>query len=113
MNIDLITNEINNSSKEELRKLIDRLSEIRRSEIYRHIDAGYAKEDILLIIEEKEDIFSKFTDNDVEVCANRYASGEYSDASISRLDNIERIMLAYTKEKSYTSLKKKTTYTVA
>lgn len=113
MNIELITNEINNSSKEELKKLIDSLSELQRSEIYRHIDAGYAKEDILLVIEEKKDIFSKFTDDDIEICANRYASGEYSNASISRLDNIERIMLAYTKEKSYTSLKKKTTYTVA
>lgn len=101
MNIDLITNEINNSSKEELRKLIDRLSEMQRSEIYRYIDTGYAKEDILLIIEKKEDIFSKFTDNDVEVCANRYASGEYSDASISRHDNIRNIMIAYAKEKGY------------
>ena len=113
MNIELITKEINNSSKEELKKLIDSLSEIQRSEIYRHIDAGYAKEDILLVIEKKEDIFIRFTDDDIEICANRYASGEYSDASINRLDNIERIMLAYTKEKSYTSLKKKTTYTIA
>ena len=101
MNIELITNELNNSSKEELKKLIDRLSEVQRSEIYRHIDAGYAKKDILLIIEEKEDIFSRFTDNDVEVCADRYTSGEYSNASISRRDNIERIMIAYAKEKSY------------
>lgn len=101
MNIDLITNEINNSSKEELKKLIDRLSEMQRSEIYRHIDTGYAKEDILLIIKKKEDIFSKFTDNDVEVCANRYASGEYSDASINSHDNIRNIMIAYAKEKGY------------
>lgn len=101
MNIDLITNEINNSSKKEPKKLIDSLSELQRSEIYKHIDAGYAKEDILLIIEEKEDIFSRFTDNDVEICANRYTSGEYSDASISSLDNIERIMIAYAKEKGY------------
>ena len=43
MNIELITNEINNSSKEELKKLIDSLSELQRSEIYKHIDAGYAK----------------------------------------------------------------------
>lgn len=99
MNINLITNEINNSSTEELKKLIDSLSELQRSEIYRYIDTGYAKKDILLIIKEKEDIFSRFTDNDVEVCTDRYASGEYSDTSISRLDNIERIMLAYTKEK--------------
>ena len=101
MNIELITNELNNSSKEELKKLIDSLSELQRSEIYRYIDTGYAKEDILLIIEEKEDIFSRFTDNDVEVCADRYASGEYSNASISHRDNIERIMIAYAKEKSY------------
>lgn len=101
MNINLITNEINNSSKEELRELIDRLSEIQHSEIYRHIDAGYAKEDILLFIKKKEDIFVKFTDDDIEVCAKRYASGKYSDASISRRDNIERIMIAYAKEKSY------------
>lgn len=101
MNIDLITNEINNSSKEELRKLIDRLSEMQRSEIYRHIDTGYAKEDILLIIKEKENIFCKFTDNDIKICADRYASGEYSDASISRHDNIRNIMIAYAKEKGY------------
>ena len=101
MNIELITNEINNSSTEELKKLIDSLSELQRSEIYRYIDTGYAKEDILLIIEKKEDIFSKCTDNDIEVCAKRYASGKYSDASISRRDNIERIMIAYAKEKSY------------
>lgn len=101
MNIDLITNEINNSSKEELKELINSLSELQRSKIYRHIDTGYAKEDILLIIEKKENIFSKFTDNDVEVCANRYASGEYSDASINRHDNIRNIMIAYAKEKGY------------
>lgn len=105
MNIDLITNEINNSSREELRELIDRLSEMQRSEIYRHIDAGYAKEDISLIIEEKEDVFIRFfirfTDDDIEVCAKRYASGEYSDASISRHDNIRNIMIAYAKEKGY------------
>ena len=101
MNIDLITNEINNSSKEELRKLIDSLSEMQRSEIYRHINAGYAKEDILLVIEEKEDIFIRFTDDDIKICADRYASGEYSDASISHRDNIERIMIAYAKEKGY------------
>ena len=101
MNIDLITNEINNSSKEELRKLIDRLSEMQRSEIYRHIDTGYAKEDISLIIKEKENIFYKFTDDDIEICANRYASSEYSDANISRHDNIRNIMIAYAKEKGY------------
>lgn len=101
MNIDLITNEINNNSREELRELIDRLSEMQRNEIYRHIDAGYAKEDISLIIEEKEDIFIRFTDDDIEVCAERYASGEYSDASISRHDNIRNIMIAYAKEKGY------------
>ena len=101
MNIDLITNEINNRSKKKLRELIDRLSEIQRSEIYRHIDAGYAKEDILLFIKKKEDIFVKFTDDDIEVCAKRYASGKYSDSSISRLDNIENIMLAHAKEKGY------------
>ena len=101
MNIELITNELNNSSKEELKKLIDRLSEVQRSEIYKHIDAGYAKKDILLIIEEKEDIFIRFTDDDIQTCADRYASGEYSDANISRRDNIERIMIAYAKEKSY------------
>lgn len=101
MNIDLITNEINNSSKEELRELIDRLSEIQRREIYRHIDTGYAKEDILWIMEEKDDIFCRFTDDDIKICANRYASGEYSDSSISRLDNIENIMLAHAKEKGY------------
>lgn len=101
MNIELITKEINNSSKEELKKLIDSLSEIQRSEIYRHIDAGYAKEDILLVIEKKEDIFCKFTDDDIEICADRYASDEYSDASISRNDNIRNIMIAYAKEKGY------------
>lgn len=101
MNIDLITNEINNRSKEELKKLIDSLSELQRSEIYRYIDTGYAKEDISLIIKEKENIFYKFTDDDIEICANRYASGEYSDASISRHDNIRNIMIAYAKEKGY------------
>ena len=101
MNIELITKEINNNSKEELKKLIDSLSEIRRSEIYRHIDAGYAKEDILWIIDEKDDIFYRFTDDDIEICANRYASGEYSDSSLSRLDNIENIMLAHAKEQGY------------
>lgn len=101
MHIDLIINELNNSSTKELKRLIDELSEIRRTEIYRHIDAGYAKEDILWIMEEKEDIFCKFTDDDIEICANRYASGEYSDSSISRLDNIENIMLAHAKEKGY------------
>ena len=101
MNIELITNEINNSSKGELKKLIDSLSEIQRSEIYRHIDAGYAKEDILWIIDEKDDIFYRFTDDDIEICANRYASGEYSDSSLSRLDNIENIMLAHAKEQGY------------
>ena len=101
MNINLITNEINNRSKEELKKLIDSLSELQRSEIYRYIDTGYAKEDISLIIKEKENIFYKFTDDDIEICANRYASGEYSDASISRHDNIRNIMIAYAKEKGY------------
>lgn len=101
MNIDLITNEINNRSKEELKKLIDSLSELQRSEIYRYIDTGYAKEDISLIIKEKENIFCKFTDDDIEICADRYASGEYSDASISRHDNIRNIMIAYAKEKGY------------
>lgn len=101
MNIDLITNEINNSSKEELRKLIDRLSEMQRSEIYRHMDTGYAKEDISLIIKKEENIFCKFTDDDIEICADKYASGEYSDASISRHDNIRNIMIAYAKEKGY------------
>lgn len=101
MNIELITKEINNNSKEELKKLIDSLSEIQRSEIYRHIDAGYAKEDILWIIDEKDDIFYRFTDDDIEICANRYASGEYSDSSLSRLDNIENIMLAHAKEQGY------------
>lgn len=101
MNIELIMNELNNGSKEELKELIDRLSEIQRNEIYKLIDAGYAKEDILFIMDEKDDIFSKFTDDDIEICANRYASGEYSDSSISRLDNIENVMLAYAKEKGY------------
>ena len=101
MNIELITKEINNNSKEELKKLIDSLSEIQRSEIYRHIDAGYAKEDILWIIDEKDDIFYRFTDDDIEICANRYASGEYSDSSLSRLDNIENIMLAHAKKQGY------------
>lgn len=101
MNIELITKEINNNLKEELKKLIDSLSEIQRSEIYRHIDAGYAKEDILWIIDEKDDIFYRFTDDDIEICANRYASGEYSDSSLSRLDNIENIMLAHAKEQGY------------
>ena len=101
MNIDLITNEINNRSKEELKKLIDSLSELQRSEIYRYIDTGYAKEDISLIIKEKENIFYKFTDDDIEICANKYASGEYSDASISRHDNIRNIMITYAKEKGY------------
>lgn len=101
MNIELITNEINNSSKEELKKLIDSLSELQRSEIYRYIDTGYAKEDISLIIKKKENIFCKFTDDDIEICADRYASGEYSDASISRHDNIRNIMIAYAKEKGY------------
>lgn len=101
MNIELITNEINNSSKEELKKLIDSLSELQRSEIYRYIDTGYAKEDISLIIKKKENIFCKFTDDDIEICADRYASGEYSDASISRHDNIKNIMIAYAKEKGY------------
>ena len=101
MNIDLITNEINNRSKEELKKLIDSLSELQRNEIYRYIDTGYAKEDISLIIKKKENIFYKFTDDDIEICANRYASGEYSDASISRHDNIKNIMIAYAKEKGY------------
>lgn len=101
MNIELITKEINNSSKEELKKLIDNLSELQRSEIYRHIDAGYAKEDILLVIEKNEDIFIRFTDDDIQTCADRYASSEYSDVSISRHDNIERIMIAYAKEKGY------------
>lgn len=101
MNIELITNEINNSSTEELKKLIDSLSELQRSEIYRHIDARYAKEDISLIIKKKENIFCKFTDDDIEICADRYASGEYSDASISRHDNIRNIMIAYAKEKGY------------
>lgn len=101
MNIELITNEINNSSKEELKKLIDSLSELQRSEIYRYIDTGYAKEDISLIIKKKENIFCKFTDDDIEICADRYASGEYSDSSLSRLNNIENIMLAHAKEKGY------------
>ena len=101
MNIELITNEINNNSKEELKKLIDSLSELQRSEIYRYIDTGYAKEDISLIIKKKENIFCKFTDDDIEICADRYASGEYSDASISRHDNIRNIMIAYAKEKGY------------
>lgn len=101
MHIDLIINELNNSSTKELKKLIDELSEIRRNEIYRHIDAGYAKEDIIWIMKEKENIFYRFTDDDIEICANRYASGEYSDSSISRLDNIENVMLAYAKEKGY------------
>lgn len=101
MNINLITNEINNRSKEELKKLIDSLSELQRSEIYRYIDTGYAKEDISLITKEKENIFYKFTDDDIEICANRYTSGEYSDASISRHDNIRNIMIAYAKEKGY------------
>ena len=101
MNIELITNEINNSSKEELKKLIDSLSELQRSEIYRYIDTGYAKEDISLIIKKKENIFCKFTDDDIEICADRYASGEYSDASISRHDNIRNIIIAYAKEKGY------------
>lgn len=104
MNIELITKEINNNSKEELKKLIDSLSEIQRSEIYRHIDAGYAKEDILWIIDEKDDIFYRFTDDDIEICANRYASGEYSDSSLSRLDNIENIMLAHAKEQDRKSV---------
>lgn len=101
MHIDLIINELNNSSTKELKRLIDELSEIRRAEIYRHIDAGYAKEDILWIIDEKDDIFYRFTDDDIEICANRYASGEYSDSNLSRLDNIENIMLAHAKEKGY------------
>lgn len=101
MHIDLIINEINNSSTKELKKLINELSEIKRGEIYRHIDAGYAKEDILWIMEEKDDIFCRFTDDDIEICANRYASGEYSDSSLSRLDNIENIMLTHAKEQGY------------
>lgn len=101
MNIDLIINELNSNSTEKLKKLIDSLSELQRSEIYRHIDAGYAKEDILLIIKEKENIFIRFTDDDIEICADRYASGEYSDASISRHDNIRNIMIEYAKEKGY------------
>ena len=101
MHVDLIINELNNSSTKELKRIIDELSEIRRAEIYRHIDAGYAKEDILWIIDEKDDIFYRFTDDDIEICANRYASGEYSDSSLSRLDNIENIMLAHAKEQGY------------
>lgn len=101
MNIDLIINELNSNSTEKLKKLIDSLSELQRSEIYRHIDAGYAKEDILLIIKEKENIFIRFTDDDIEICADRYASGEYSDASISRHDNIRNIMIEYAKKKGY------------
>lgn len=85
MNINLITEEINNSSKEELKKLIDSLSEMQRSAIYKHINAGYDKNQATMFTQVdcyKHDIF-----NNRRIPPNRI-SDIFSDIPLDVMQNI-------------------------
>ena len=101
MNTELIKNEINNSSKNDLKTLINEINETQRNIIYRIIEFDYMKEDIENIIDNGDDIYNSFTEEDISICAKRATYGKYWDSNLNHWDNIENIMSAYAKEKGY------------
>lgn len=103
MNTELIKNEINNSSKNDLKTLMNEINETQRNIIYNLLQFDYIKEDIENIINNNDDIYNSFTEEDITICTKRFISGrsKYSDSNLSHWDNIENIISAYAKEKGY------------
>lgn len=101
MNTELIKNEINNSSKNDLKTLINEINETQRNIIYRIIEFNYMKEDIENIIDNNDDMYNSFTEEDINICAKRTTYGKYWDSNLNHWDNLENIISAYAKEKGY------------
>lgn len=103
MNTELIKNEINNASRNDLKTLMSEINETQRNLIYNILQFDYIKEDIENIINDNDDIYNSFTEEDITICTKRFISGKgkYSDGNLSHWDNIENIMSAYAKEKGY------------